>query len=99
MHAGVNTGAIGYDAIVNRYVEKSRAKRDKITIILLTMTLLVGAVTPLHEIRRTIVNTGICYKTNSAVRAGKVKEKTILKGANFSGRADGDFFYEYIARH
>lgn len=58
---------------------------------LLLVLLLVGALTPVHEMTRTIVNTQAGLENQTA------EAERVLKGDNFSGSAEG-FFWKYIAK-
>lgn len=65
-------------------------KKNAATWILI-MILLVGAVTPLHEIKRTLVNSKEEYKVE------KLENDTAFAPGNFSGSTDC-FFWEILAR-
>lgn len=67
--------------------KKSRNYR----IIILTICLVIGAVTPIHEIKRTLINSRDGYAIEM------VEDERILNAANFSGSLD-TFFWRYIAR-
>ena len=68
-------------------------KRNRLTyrICLLAAVLAVGAVTPLHEMKRSLVHTRNYYE--NAV----VEEDWIFMGRNFSGSTKG-FFWKYLAK-
>ncbi|MDE7312854.1 MAG: hypothetical protein K2N87_14730 [Eubacterium sp.] len=58
---------------------------------LLLVLLLIGALTPMHEMARTIVNTQAGLENQTA------EAERVLRGNNFSGSAEG-FFWKYIAK-
>ena len=60
-------------------------------ICLLAAVLAVGAVTPIHEMKRSLVHTRTYYENAVA------QEDWIFTGRNFSGSTKG-FFWRYIAR-
>lgn len=60
-------------------------------IFLLAAVLAVGAVTPVHEMKRSLVHTRDYYENAVA------QEDSIFTGRNFSGSTKG-FFWRYIAR-
>lgn len=59
-------------------------------MVLLLALLAVGAVTPLHEIKRSFVNTREYYENRIA------GEEEVLMGNNFSGSTAG-FFWRCLA--
>lgn len=65
-------------------------KKDLVTWVLIGL-LVIGSVTPLHEMKRTLVNTKEEYVLES------VGNEVILTGDNFSGSTEG-FFWEVIAK-
>lgn len=67
--------------------KKSRNLRGTILVI----CLVIGAVTPIHEIKRTVVNSRNGYAIET------VEDERVLNAANFSGSLD-TFFWRYIAR-
>ena len=70
---------------------KKEDRCRKISVCLLTVLLVFGALTPLHEMARTVVNmqNGVGNQTAS--------EESVLKGNNFSGSTEG-FFWKYVAK-
>ena len=66
-------------------------KKDKVRVYVLTAVLVLGAVTPLHEIKRSYVNSANYYENYA------LEEQLIFRGRNFSGDVDS-FFWKYIAK-
>lgn len=66
-------------------------KKKDLTIWVLIGFLVIGSITPLHEMKRTLVNTKEEYVLES------VGNEVILTSDNFSGDAEG-FFWEIIAK-
>lgn len=68
---------------------------------LLIAVFLIGALTPIHEIGRTILNTGRMIVKEGKVQNDKKNEDNIFLnelGNNFSGDIDSNLFYKYIAK-
>lgn len=65
-------------------------KKEKLRVVLLIILLLLGSITPLHEIRRTYVESRNYYE-----RAYD-SEYDIYNSGNFAGSTDS-FFWKYIA--
>lgn len=70
-------------------IRKSGA--GQMRVYLLILLLVVGAVTPLHEMKRTFVNTREYYENQTAV------EEDVFMGNNFSGSVKG-FFWRHLAK-
>ncbi len=66
-------------------------KKDKIKVYVLIGMLVIGAITPLHEMKRTYVNTMNYYENYT------LDEESVLRGKNFSGSVES-FFWKYIAK-
>ena len=78
----------------------SRAKKEKNVVILgaLLTVLLLGAITPLHEINRTISETISRYHANQRIQEESVDEMRIFTESNFSGNIEENLFFKYIAK-
>lgn len=63
----------------------------------LLLLLLIGSVTSLHEINRTVAMTTASYRENKKIPENNVSEDVIFSGNNFSGDADRGFFFQYLA--
>ena len=72
-------------------IETLGKKRKYLRVIILVTCLAIGAVTPIHEIKRTVINSRDGYSFEM------VEEERILNAANFSGSLN-TFFWRYIAR-
>lgn len=61
------------------------------TFYLIIAMIIIGAITPLHEIKRTLINTsqGYCLE--------QISEEEMFTSANFSGNLNS-FFWNYIAK-
>lgn len=66
-------------------------KRMNLRIIMLLACLVIGAVSPLHEIKRALVNSYKDYEI------GIVEDDRIMNTPNFAGSLD-TFFWQYIAK-
>jgi len=64
--------------------------KDRIRVGILIIVVLIGAITPIHEIKRSYVNTMNPYE--NAV------ESSLYMGNNFTGSPDS-FFFKYIAKN
>lgn len=72
-------------------IETLGKKSKNLRIVILAACLAIGAVTPIHEIRRTLIGSQGEYVIEM------VEDERILNAANFSGSLD-TFFWQYIAR-
>ena len=70
---------------------KKRIGSGVLALCLLLALLMIGAVTPLHEIKRSFVNTREPYENRIA------GEEEVLMGNNFSGSTAG-FFWRCLAK-
>lgn len=76
----------------------NRWKRNKIFASLLIVLLIVGAITPLFEINRSISNTFSGSYEDKLFIADEVPVDVILHGLNFSTNIDTSFFFKYLAK-
>ncbi len=76
----------GLDAWV---LQKQKQKRKRACV--LAALLLLGAVTPLHEIKRTYIHTREYYENQTAA------PEDVFRSDNFSGSTAG-FFWKYVAK-
>ena len=72
-------------------IQKIDEQARRLSTYILLGVLIIGAITPFHEIRRTYVNSRNSYEQIV------IDEDTIFTGYNFSGNTD-NFFWKYIAR-
>lgn len=78
----------------------SKAWEDKIYVLFagLIITLLIGSVTPIFEMRRTFTETFQRLDHGEIVYADEDSEKHIFRSPNFSGDIEKSFFYKYMAK-
>ena len=76
----------------------SQSIKEKGILISLIVTLLIGAVTPLHEFVRTTQETITRFNNSQQVYETSVDSLEILNAPNFSGIIDENIFFKYIAR-
>lgn len=72
-------------------IEALGKKRKNLRIAVLLICLVIGAVSPLHEIKRALVNSYEDYEIEM------VEDERIMNAPNFSGNLD-TFFWQYIAK-
>lgn len=60
--------------------------------------LLIGSVTPIYEINRTIYMTAKAYREQQPVFCQSQTEEQIFDSYNFSGKIEESFFYKYLGR-
>lgn len=77
-------------------VQKMYDKKDYIHLVAIVLALIIGAVTPLHEINRSIRYTVNAYYTNENVM--QESSTGLMEGGNFSGYTENDFFYRIFAK-
>ena len=75
-----------------------KTKNDKIGLIALVVIFLLGAVTPFHEINRTVNETKNQYINAGSVTVYKADEYSVFSGENFTGDIEDSFFYEWLSR-
>jgi uncharacterized membrane protein YidH (DUF202 family) len=74
------------------------SKRRLIPAVLLIVVLFVGAVTPIHEISRTVAASFIQYEKQGEIKNKVTDEQKVMKSGNFTGKTEGSIFFEYLAR-
>lgn len=79
-------------------LKKAILDNRKLLISLIVLVLTIGAMTPLHEINRSIRYTTQAYHNNSRIVEETVSDEKLMTSKNFSGYTEGDFFYTYLAR-
>lgn len=67
-------------------------RRQRISVCLLAALLVLGVLTPLHEMTRTVVNMQHGMENQTA------SLESVLRGNNFSGTTEG-FFWKYVAKN
>ena len=78
----------------------SKAWKDKAYILFagLIITLSIGSVTPVFEMRRTFTETFQRQNAGEIVYEGEESETHIYKSPNFSGNIEESLFYKYFAK-
>jgi putative uncharacterized protein FNV0213 len=100
MRACIPAQVVVYLLVVMTIYESKYAK-DKATVIALTVLLIVGAITSVHEINRTVQNTIERFRSNIPVYGDTLTEEELMmgeKGTNFRGDALESIFCRYLAR-
>lgn len=79
-------------------VEKYFAENRQILATLLCVVLMLGAMTPVKEIARTVEATAIEIQTKGKVENDNKTEHQVFGGKNFTGRTEGNLFFEIFAK-
>ena len=66
-------------------------------LVVLIITIAVGAVTPMHELNRTIQTSLIKLNNEIPVIDDFIKEEDLLQKGNFSGITKNSIFFKYLA--
>lgn len=94
-------GEIVLFLLVMKTIYKARKSKDVLIVTALIILLTIGAITPIHEINRTIQNTRANYNNNVPVYAGTYTEKELMMGnlgTNFRGKINNSFFAKHLAK-
>lgn len=83
--------------LVQDALEEAAGNKERIWLCSLIVTVCIGAVTPLHEITRTVQKTIECQKNGTAY-GSTIERQRLLNGVNFSGNIDESFFFKHIAK-
>lgn len=70
----------------------------KVKTCILILVLVIGAVTPLHELVGTINDTAIAYEKYGEIEKKSVGGIVRTYTGNFSGATEGSFFFTYLAK-
>ena len=84
--------------MVMQTLQKSKRERNLPVLISLIVILLIGSVTPWHEIIRTTSNTMTAYRNHQPVYSPSQTEDQIFGSYNFSGTIEDSFFFRYLAK-
>lgn len=82
-------------------IYESRSAKDTVTVIAITTLLMVGAITSVHEINRTVQITIERFRSNTPTYGDTLTEEELMtgeKGTNFRGDASDSIFCKYLAR-
>lgn len=77
-------------------VQKMYDRRKYINLAIIVCALIIGAVTPLHEINRSVRYTADAYYTNENIM--QESSTHFMEGGNFSGYTEDDLFYRVFAK-
>ncbi len=79
-------------------LEKYFAENKQILAALLCVVLMLGAVTPVKEIARTVEATVYEIRTKGSVQNDRITEHTVFGARNFVGRTKDNLFFEVFAK-
>ena len=79
-------------------LEMAKKNRDKIVVTSLIVLLCIGAITPLHELVRSVKVTTERINNSEQVYETAIDTQQLLNSPNFSGATDHSFFFKYIAK-
>jgi hypothetical protein len=77
---------------------KAKCKKDTKLIICLAVILLIGSITPILEINRTIYTTYSIIKERGKVENAEATKKDVYNGINFSGDIKDNIFYDIFVK-
>lgn len=77
---------------------KSFELKQYVTSVVIIAILLVGGITPLHEITRTVSETFSRIKYGEIVYEEDTESESLLSLENFAGDIDQSFFFKYLAK-
>jgi len=84
--------------LVQDALEQAARNKERILLCCLVIAVCIGAVTPFHEITRTVQKTIECQETGTEY-GSTIERQRLLNGVNFSGNVEGNLFFEYIAKN
>lgn len=87
--------------LVVETIYSAKLVRDRVTIIALSFVICIGAITPLHELNRTIQKTMESYHAGLPAYTDTLTEEELLMGnlgSNFRGEALKSLFYKYLIK-
>ncbi|MGN0367704.1 MAG: hypothetical protein ACI4EK_02895 [Wujia sp.] len=73
-------------------------KKKWIGIVVLCIVLMIGAITPVHEIHRSIYRTNLAKETGKTAQREEVEVEDMLTQPNFYGDKQQSVFFRYLAR-
>ncbi len=95
MRASIPALTVLYIMVIQT-IYKMMEKKDKISFIAICIILVLGSITPIHEINRTVIQTITNYPGFNNMPA--ISEEELITQKNFGARIDDNYFYEYLAR-
>lgn len=84
---------------VIKVLRSSYRKKHYLVLGLLVVTLAAGAITPLHEIVRTISETNNRYLTGEQITAEPVRLEDVLTNRHESADVQDSIFFQYLAKN
>lgn len=78
-------------------IQKDMAGKTKVRFAIL-LILIVGSITAVHEIGRSVINTVRCRQQYHEVINPVTPEEKILQSNNFSGEIENNLFFQYLAK-
>ena len=79
-------------------VQKAWKEKSYVLFLALILTLGIGSITPIFEMRRTFTETFQRINAGEIVYADDDDETVLLNSPNFSGDVEQSFFYKYLAK-
>lgn len=79
-------------------IMRARQEKNKYILCAVITLLVIGSITPIHEITRTLTNTRERLYTGTQLYETPVTDYELLNADNFSGSTENSFFFKYIAR-
>lgn len=80
-----------------RAIDNCKSNRIYTGLVVLIITIAVGAVTPMHELNRTIQTSLIKLNNEIPIIDDFIKEENLLQKGNFSGITENSIFFKYLA--
>lgn len=85
--------------LVMKSLTKCKQEKLKVRLIGLIVALVVGSVTPIHEIVNTIYNTNISIAKYGEVKRDSIGEANIrTSSGNFTGATEDSLFFKYFSK-
>jgi hypothetical protein len=97
MRASIPALVILYLMVVDT-IQKTSEYKDYITLISIVALLLIGSITSIHEITRTVATTAERYRSGQAILDKSISEDELFKSANFVGDVKNNIFFDYFAK-
>ena len=79
---------------LSKYVKEKRI----ISFIIIIAVLVCGAITPMHEISRTVLTSYDRYTKKGEIVNAEKKESSVFGGGNFTGKTEDSLFFEIFAK-
>lgn len=82
---------------VIRTIDECRNNKRYVGMAALIILVMLGSVTPMQEINRTIQTSLMRMDDQTAIIDTFLPEEALLQGDNFSGKTDNSLFYKYLS--